>query len=456
MNWWPPQHGKSELISRNFPAWYLGENPDDRFIEVCYGADFAAKWSKRARDKFNDWAYKIWGLRLQPDSKDKKHWDILDHDGGMHSGGIDSGVTGERGDFINVDDPHRNRKEAKSPVIQLNTYEFYTDVLIPRLSKKGLMNITQTRWDVRDLSGRILFDKDGNINEPHIYFDQELHDFLLNGGSIDKDTWVILRMPAIAEENDILGRRPGEALCEDLHPLRDLLANKKRMLGRFDAQYQGLPVPEDGEMFERSFFEIIPKTHPLLQNLVETVAGVDLAGTRLKRGQNENQGPAKTAYIKASKTKTGDFVVHKCKDYRDKPGAIRTTIKAQSFKDNNKKWNEKPCNVKLRIVHDPGQAAIDQMERYEETFKGTGINFKPFREKDIGSKEDRAQNVADHGEIYKIYLVQGDWNADFIQEHIDFPNGRFKDKVDATSVTYSVLYKIKERYPDDMDPFKLF
>lgn len=445
MEWFPPQHGKSELISRYFPAWYLGENPDDRFIECSYGVEFAARWSKRSRDIFKNWAYNIWGLQLQPDSQTQKHWDILDHEGGEHSAGADSAVTGERGDFINVDDPHKDRKEAKSPHIQENTYEWYTDVLVPRLSKKGLMNITQTRWDVRDLSGRILYDKDGNINEPHIYLDNELLEFLRNGGVVDKDTWVILRLPAIAEENDILRRHPGEALCEILHPLNDLLANKKRMRGRFDAQYQGLPIPEDGEMFERDFFKIIPKTHPLLKNITATGRGWDLAGTKKKAGQSENQGPARTAGVKASRTVSNDFVIHNCIDFRDKPGAIRTSIKAQALKDNSKKWNDKNCDVKLRIVHDPGQAAIDQMERYADKFKGTGISFQGFKESTLGSKEDRAQNVADHGAVYKIYLVEGDWNADFIQEHTDFPNGRFKDKVDATSVIYSYLFKPTEQ-----------
>ncbi len=115
--------------------------------------------------------------------------------------------------------------------------------------------------------------------------------------------------------------------------------------------------------------------------------------------------------------------------------------KAKALKDNSKRWNGKRCDVKLRVVHDPGQAAIDQMERYAEEFKGTGISFNSFREAQIGSKEDRAQVVADHGELYTIYLVEGDWNYDFIQEHVDFPGGRFKDRVDATSMIYSILFK---------------
>lgn len=445
MTWMPPQHGKSWLISENFPVWYLGHYPDDRFVECAYEAEFAARWSKKARNIFKEWAYPIFGLELQTDSQQKKHWDIKGHRGGMHSAGTEAALTGEPADAINVDDPHKDRREAKSPTIQLNIYEWYTDVVDTRLSKKGIINITQTRWDVRDLSGRILHDKDGNVNEPHVYLDFELLEFLRNGGKVDKDTWVILRLPAMALDDgkDILRRKPGEALCEQLHPLRDLKAKKRRMRGRFDAQYMGSPIPDDGELFERDFFKIIPKTHPLLKQLVSTGRGWDLAGTKKKQGQKENQGPARTAGVKASRTRSDDFVIHDCFTFRDKPGAVRTTIKAKALKDNSKKWNESNCNVKVRVVHDPGQAAIDQMERYEEAFKGTGIGFKGFREAQIGSKEDRAENVADHGALFKIYLVEGDWNDDFIQEHIDFPNGRFKDRVDATSMIFAVLFKSK-------------
>src|SRR5260370_23183188 len=30
----PPRHGKSELASRRFPAWYLGRHPEQHFISA--------------------------------------------------------------------------------------------------------------------------------------------------------------------------------------------------------------------------------------------------------------------------------------------------------------------------------------------------------------------------------------------------------------------------------------
>ena len=48
----PPRHGKSELISRFFPAWYLGNYPDRRIILASYEANFASSWGEKARDAF--------------------------------------------------------------------------------------------------------------------------------------------------------------------------------------------------------------------------------------------------------------------------------------------------------------------------------------------------------------------------------------------------------------------
>lgn len=434
MTWMPPQHGKSELISRYFPVWYLGKHPDDRIILSSYEADFAASWGQKSRDVFREWAKDIFKLELREDSSSVKHWGIKNHEGGLDTSGAGGSQTGKRANLFDIDDPHKNPLEARSPVFQERIYNWYTDAVDTRLPKDGIIDITQTRWDVLDLSGRIL------ENEPHEIVTQEILEYLREGNKFDKDTWLILHLPAIADENDLLGRKVGEALCPPLFPIDVLHSKKKRMRPqRFGALYQGTPTPDEGEMFELGFFEIIPPTHPLLTRIISTGRGWDLAGTKKKANQTENQGPARTSGVLASITDSNDFIVHNDVSYRAKPGAIRTAVKANAIKDAAIYGS----GYKIRIAHDPGQAPIDQMDLYAKEL--VGYNFKPFKESDLGSKEDRAENVATHGALFKIYLVEGDWNEDYIQEHIDFPNGRYKDRVDATSVIYSVLFNHKKR-----------
>jgi predicted phage terminase large subunit-like protein len=468
MTWMPPQHGKSELISRYFPVWLLGQNPDYRIILSSYEADFAADWGRKARDVFYEWAPELFNLKLRGDSSSAKNWNIEGHDGGMTTSGAGGSQTGKKADFFDIDDPHKNPKEAKSPVFQRTIYDWYLEAVDTRLPKDGVISITQTRWDTRDLSGRILYDDEGKPNEPHVFLTPELLQELLEGARLPKDMWLIVHLPAIAlrpaslkeatgQTCDLLGRSEGEALCTPLFPKDVLLAKKNRMrLQRFDALYQGLPVPSEGDMFKLSYFKRIGLDDPLLMRIKSTGRGYDLAGTRKKANQNEDQGPARTAGVLASITKDADFIVHNCVSWQERPGAIRTNI-VNVTRNDQKHYGS---GVKIRIAHDPGQAAIDQMEQYKKALRG--VNFKPFREADIGSKEDRAENVATQGELFNIYIVETGnpekdaWIEDYINEHTKFPAGNFKDKVDATSVIYADLFKVGGQYPEGINAFKMF
>jgi hypothetical protein len=46
----PPRCGKTEQVSKHFPGWVLGKNPDARIILASYGADLATENSRAARD----------------------------------------------------------------------------------------------------------------------------------------------------------------------------------------------------------------------------------------------------------------------------------------------------------------------------------------------------------------------------------------------------------------------
>ena len=54
-------------------------------------------------------------------------------------------------------------------------------------------------------------------------------------------------------------------------------------------------------------------------------------------------------------------------------------------------------------------------------------------------KRIRAIPLATRGEIGKLYLVKGDWNEEFIEECIDFPNGEHDDQVDAATGCMGML-----------------
>ena len=440
MIFFPPQHGKSELTSRNFPAWYLGNHPNDRFLLGSYEADFAASWGRKARESMKEFGLEVFGLKLDPKRSAAKDWNIYKHSGGMQTAGRDGAFSGKKGDAVGIDDPIKNRAEAKSPTIQETVYDFYTDAADTRLSKKGIMYIIQTRWDLLDLSGRILKAEDS-------YNLQEALNLLYKGETIE-DEWVVFKLPAIALENErytygkeiLWERAKGEALCPDLHPLKQLLAKKKRTpLKKWVSLYDQNPIEDTGEFFEEDWFKVKHKEHlPKRGELIRLMRWWDLAKTKKKKAAAKKSGKAaRTAGVLIGVTRDHDLWILNSKVYQEKPGTVRKKILNTAISD-NQIWKERyKRQVLIRGGLDPGQASGDQELTYSKIL--IGHNFKLIRED--ASKEERADNVAEFAEINNIYILDdGKWDhKDFIKEHLQFPEGEFKDQVDATSGAFGQM-----------------
>lgn len=92
----PPRHGKSELCSVRFPAWYLGRNPDKRIIIASYAADLAERFSRQVRaviigDRF---PAVFPGVQIAQDSRSVAAWDLAKHRGGLKAVGVGGPLTG--------------------------------------------------------------------------------------------------------------------------------------------------------------------------------------------------------------------------------------------------------------------------------------------------------------------------------------------------------------------------
>ena len=103
----PPQHGKSMTVTETFPSWYEGKYPDRRCIVACYNDDFAGKFGRRNKSKIEEYGQFIFGIALSKSSD--RDIEISGHSGGIITRGIMSGITGNSGDLIIIDDPVKNR-----------------------------------------------------------------------------------------------------------------------------------------------------------------------------------------------------------------------------------------------------------------------------------------------------------------------------------------------------------
>jgi predicted phage terminase large subunit-like protein len=253
----PPRHGKSEFISKYFPAWFLGNNPDKRVILTSYSMSFAETWSKKVRDMLVEFGYDLFGVKLNPGSKSGRGFSLCGG-GGMDAAGSGGPITGKGADLFIIDDPVKNDAEAHSSVIREKVHEWFKATAYTRLEPGGIFVIIMTRWHEDDLCGRIL--KEFNIREVNKDFLSRMDIFdqsenPINEVLLEDEEWLLLKLPAIAKENDPLGRLLGEALWWQRYPL-NRLESTRIAIGSywFSALYQQSPSPAGGSIFRRRDF----------------------------------------------------------------------------------------------------------------------------------------------------------------------------------------------------------
>ena len=219
----PPQHGKSDMASRNFPAWCLGRNPDRRMIQTSYAAALAHSLSRDARRILSTVGPELWDVHVSQESHAVSHWEIAGHRGRLHSAGVGGPVTGHGAEITTIDDPHKGMTDARNRRRTRDLFEnWYQAVLRPRSASDGAIVLVMTRFDRWDLAGWLL-------------------DAAKKGG----EKWEVLELPAMAEENDPLGRAPGEPLWPDGYDLAALAEIKSTTRGYvWNAVHQQQPEAE--------------------------------------------------------------------------------------------------------------------------------------------------------------------------------------------------------------------
>lgn len=387
----PPQHGKSVLITQTFPSYYFMKHPDSKTIIISYGDDLARLFGRKNKEKIKEFGGELFGYELGKNTD--TDMDIKGHRGSIISRGIMAGITGQSADLIIIDDPIKSAIEANSEVYRNRIWEEFLNSIYTRLSAKGKIVIIQTRWNEDDLIGRVM----NELSDKSLY----------------------INIPLEAEENDPLGRAPGDSLFPEIGKDKNWLESTKKVYMTKEGQrswlalYQGRPTAQGGNLIKRDdfkYYSIMPeKFDQILQSWDCTFKDSD--GSDYVVGQVwGRKGPDK-------------YLLDMVRARMDFP----TTMKA--ILNMTMKWPQ----AYMKVIEDKanGSAIIQVLSKKIE-------GIMPVTPKE--SKLARVQAILPQIECGNVYLPSGAaWLEEFIDECCKFPNGKHDDMVDAMSQALSKM-----------------
>ena len=380
----PPQHGKSLQVSTIFPSWYLGHYPDDPIIVLAYGDEHAMSFSRRIRNIINSDEYSTVfpGVKMAEDSRAQKRWELHPHKGSMIAAGIFGAVTGKGAKLLILDDPLKNRQEAESKTHRMKILEEWKSTIKTRIHDDAIVIIVATRWHENDLSGYL----------------------------IEEEGFKYVCLSALAEKDDVLGRKKMRPLWKEKFP-QSMLMKIKEEIGSYNwsALYQGHPAPPEGAFFKRHHFDICEK---------------NLSGMRSVRywdlATGDKTDSSFTVGLKASQSSDGHIYLSDRLRGKWQWHHVRGLIKQTAL-------GEKGTMV--GIESQGVQQGMAQECLADPDLASVGVFPVPVPM----SKQIRALATVAKGEAGKLHLIKAPWNEEFIEEHISFPQAEFDDQVDASS-----------------------
>ena len=240
----PPRHGKSQLVSIFFPAWYLGRNPNKKVMMVSHTTDLAVDFGRKVRNLISTPEYLAIfpTVKLASDSKSAGRWNTS-VGGEYYACGVGSALAGRGADLLLVDDPHSEQDVINGNfAVFEKAYEWYTFGARTRLMPGGSVAIIQTRWHMDDLTGRVV--KDMAQNER-------------------SDQFEVIEFPAILEFEDEDGEIEEKPLWPEFFDLEALLRTKASMpTFQWNAQYQQQPTAEEASIVKREWWNWWEKENP--------------------------------------------------------------------------------------------------------------------------------------------------------------------------------------------------
>jgi predicted phage terminase large subunit-like protein len=391
----PPRHGKSQIVSRHLPAWFAGKFPHQDVVVATYNDDFAMDFGKDVRAIVQTPQYRQvfpnFELRRGGAASNR----LQTKEGGMLTFvGVGGTLTGRGASLLIIDDIISNSEQASSKTMRDKMWDWFISVAMTRRMNKKLVIITFTRWHTDDIIGR--------LTDP----ENECYNHQL------AQKIKIINFPAIADEDDPLGRAPGEALWPDRYDIDFLKEQQQLNELKFAALYQQRPTVADGVYFRREnvqYYE--PETLP--KDLRIYAASDHAVGT--------TQRNDRTCLLKVGVDRQNNIYLLEC-DWRrmTSDAAVEAMLTMASGKDRPIFWWAERGHI---------SKSIGPFLRKRMVETGQFINV--IEVTPAADKEQRAQSIIARFAMGKVYFPKhGVWTERAIDELMSFPNGKHDDFTD--------------------------
>lgn len=387
----PPRHGKSRLLSIGSTTW-VAENYGHFNTALCtYGLSLSTDFSGAVRDQIEMNPDKL-SVRIKKGSNRLDKFNF-DEGGGVYAFGLMGPMTGRGFHVFFLDDFIKHIKEATSALYRQQTWDWFTTTAWTRLEPGATAVIVATRWHDDDLIGRILDEFKGE--------------------------WEYIRLPAIAEPGDPLGRQPGEALFPERYPVEELL-KLKRMLGSFwfSAIYQQDPKDDSSKMADKDWLQYVGQLpHPASLTWARVW---DFAGTR-------SAGDYTCGMLfGADKENERGYIADIVRDQQS-PDDLDTLFKETAEKDGKA--------VPIIILREPGASGLIATNHFKKLVPDYLVSDVP----ELQNKTSKAHAALAGAERGDLFLLLAAWNDAFAGEFDHFPNSDYDDQMDCLAVAWNEL-----------------
>lgn len=420
----PPRHSKTMSL-QFFIEWYIGRHPEDELAYTTYSGERAQEVGGRVKDGMmsEEFQYVFPGIMQKGSSASKSNVSIKGG-GNLSFLGINEGLLGKGTHGLILDDVVKNEEDAMSDAMIRRFRGWYSSVAYTRLMPtvrpphKNFIIVCHTRWTTEDPIGWLI--------KEHSH-----------------EHWVELRLPAIAEAGDLLGRKIGEPLWPGTkefprYPIEVLngLKLSLKSLRRWNAIYQQRPVPEEGALVQNAWFSQkyyrydgqyihfrLPSNDFIQERILRIVQSWDTAYKK-----EEINDPS--VCITWAALRTGYAILDVFVKKMEYP-ELKKMIVSQ--------YDEYGPSAILVEDRSSGQSIIQEFKYSRVPVIGVGVS----RDKVIRLKDNT--DVIEAGKIFLPETTSQNrhWIDEYIDELTTFPYGGNDDQVDATSLFLTWIKKKK-------------